>query len=112
MSASDFSDFEIKITRHDTHLFNFQVQLNGVNQDTSLWTKFWFTAKKSIDDTDANAVMQLTSLPNGGIDPIDTAVGTYRVTISSINTDSLDNNYKRLYCDIQGSDEDGKVWTL
>lgn len=109
---ADFADFSEQMTRGDTHKFRFQVQLNGINQDTTTWLKFWFTAKNSIDDLDSAAVMQLTSDLNGGITAVDATIGLYEVEIPIAATSDLANVKTKLFCDIQGKDGSGKIWTL
>lgn len=109
---SDFGDFTLSMTRSDNFTFTFQVQLDGVNQDTSNWQKFWLTAKRSTSDSDSAAVFQLTSLLGDGITVVNASTGLYQVDIIPADTSSLGNNNTRLYCDIQGKDEDGNIYTL
>lgn len=109
---ADFSGFAETMTRGDRHKFRFQVQINGIPADTTTWIKFWFTAKKSVDDDDAHAVFQLTTLLSGGITAVDVSTGLYEVELPETATSGLDNVKTKLFCDIQGKDGSNKIWTL
>lgn len=77
------------------------------------WTgsKLWFTAKRLVGDSDANAVIQKTSDPGGGI--TFPAAGTAKIEIDSADTASLPNSkVTRLFWDVQILTADGKKHTV
>lgn len=129
---SHFTGFTIAMWRGDTHRFKFVVKLYDpaldpalhselpstsdpmVIQDITAWQGFWFTAKRRIKDVDADAVIALDDATVGGIERSEPLQGECLVTLLPEYTDSLPSGSRdiTLFCDIQGVDANGDVFTL
>jgi hypothetical protein len=71
---------------------------------------FFCTGKVSHDDTDAEAVFQLTL--GGGIEVIDNINSIIEITIPPAAIAALLGATTRLYIDAQATDTNGVPWTL
>ena len=107
---------DLSIVRSDTYIFD--VVAKRPDPDTGslvpidLTTgKAWFTAKRTLNDLDANAVIQLSTTTSGVI-LLAAPLGIVRVTIPPLATTSLPNDPVALQYDIQVSDAAGVVTTI
>jgi len=109
-----YNDFSETMTRGDTHVCRFSVRLDGVVQDTTSWQQFWWTAKRSLFHTDAQAIMQLTEIPSAGLTAINHPQGLHEVRITPTHTAALVGirHAVELFVDVQGKDPLGQIWTV
>lgn len=84
------------------------VQPDGSPLDLTGYT-LWFTAKRAIADTDAQAVFQLTN--GAGITITDAAAGAFAINPRRADTSSLTEDV-RLYVDVQASKDPESTDTL
>lgn len=104
------SNYEFK--RGDTRFLDLVVTnlSTGAAQNIAGAT-FWFTAKKSLTDTDANAFIKKDNAGTGGVTITDAAAGKVRVTISPADTLALTRN-TALFWDVQAKDPAGNEYTI
>lgn len=118
--TSNFDGFTINMWRGDTHRFEFVVKIHNPDTDEDdvqpigSWQGFWFTAKRRIRDLDADAIIALDDDNVGGIQRSDPSNGKCLVTILPSHTLGLPSNSRdlTLFCDLQGIDANGDVFTL
>lgn len=91
-------DTALRFTHAETYSFNVIVMANGVAVNLTGASVF-FTAKWKYNDTDADAVFQLSS-PSGGIVLTNPASGALTVTIPSSATLTLPYYQIRLVYDL------------
>jgi hypothetical protein len=103
---------QLTMSRGDTMLWDTIVQQSGapVNLAGAL---LWFTAKRRLSDTDAQAVLRLGSPGTGltGITITDSPNGAITVTVPAGATDALPDFTVTLYWDLQYRSAGGRVAT-
>jgi len=102
---------ELQIHAGNDEIIDFQVlKTNGDPQPIDAWIEFWSSLKRSLRDSDADAVFVKT-LTGGGIVLDDTALGTGHVVISAEDTQLL-RTPQRFFIDVQAKDGLGQIHTL
>ena len=98
------------ISRGDTVYIDFAV-VDANGQATSIvgWT-LWFTVKRRLSDTDAQALIQKTTA--SGITVTSAATGVGYVLLLPADTSGLEARRQTFYADLQGKDAGGAVYTL
>lgn len=104
---ADYQDFAFQMWRGDTEAFDAAVTLSGVAVDIT-GCSLKFTAKRSVSDTDADAVFQLVT-------PTEIVITNGPAGLCTINVASLDTSALLVptlcYCDLQLVDTLGNVST-
>ena len=73
--------------------------------------KAWFTAKKTTDDLDADALIALNSVDNPAqVVFMDASIGTFFVKLLPADTASIDDD--SLVYDVQVREQDGRITTV
>ena len=104
----DYADFNFEMWRGDTAIFDGVVTVSGaVVNITGCSLKF--TGKRSLQDTDAAAVFQLTT--GMGIVITDGPAGEFTATMPSSATSALIAQ-TNCFCDVQMVDTLGNVSTM
>lgn len=106
-----FSDFDLTMVKGATRHLRATVKINGVAQDISSWSQFWFYAKDDQRDSDADAIITKT-LTGGGIVFLDEQNGLLQVTLTSTDTEDLSNYRNWLFGELKGLDGDGNPWPV
>lgn len=88
----------------------FVTDADGEAVDISLWTAFWYTAKKRAEDTDAEAVIALSL--GDGLTVQAAANGHLRARVTAAMTDDLYPRRYQLIADAQGKTPTGLVKTF
>ena len=104
--------------RGDCRFLRYQVVVEDPDTAPEDWVpvgtlggwEFYCTVKISHDDTDAEAVFQLSR--GDGIEVIDDNESIIEITIPPAATALLLGRTSRLYIDVQGTDTEGAPWTL
>lgn len=104
---ADYNDFTFQMWRGDTEVIDAAITVNGVAVNIT-GCSLKFTAKRSVSDTDADAVFQLTT-------PVEIVItngpaGLCTITIASLDTSAL-LVPTLCYCDLQLVDTLGNVST-
>lgn len=106
---ASFQDFNFSMFRGDTEVFEGAVTVAGVVVDIT-GCSLKFTAKRTLQDTDATAVFQCSTL-EGSIVITNGPAGEYSITVESIKTQPLIAPTVCL-CDVQLVDTFGNVSTM
>jgi hypothetical protein len=106
----DFADFDLTISLGDDYRFRITVTLKetGVAVDLTGYQKFWFTAKRSWQDTDLAAILAKDSDSNG-VTVITPLAGLVEVRLNAADTASLPNRRQKLYGELQMKDGTGFI---
>lgn len=109
--VGDYSDFLLKVTRGSDKAFRFTVydRLTGLPADISAFQKFYFTAKRSLSDADADAVIRLTSADNEGLTVVGPGIGLVGGVVPGAATVALPARRLWLFADAEARDGDGVV---
>ena len=81
-----FTDFTEKLWRGDTHRFRFVVMIRDpvtlveTIQNITSWQEFWLTAKRSVRDTDTDAIIALDDGLVDFLGPVPLKVGDWLET--------------------------------
>lgn len=108
-----YTDFNLTFYRGDSLTIDLAATLNGQPLDMRGW-RLWVTVKRAIGDADAAAIFQgdLTS----GITLVDAQMGLATIDIpeSATSPEAIPDVAKGLhcFCDIQGADPMGSIFTL
>lgn len=105
---ADYQDFTFEIWRGDTELFTATITESGAPVDIT-GCSLKFTAKRSLADSDADAVFQRAT-GGSGIAITNGPGGIAQIAIASSNTSSL-TVPTLCYCDLQLVDTFGNVST-
>ena len=104
---ADYQDFTFQMWRGDTEIFDAAITVSGVATNIT-GCSLKFTAKRSLSDTDANAVFQLDK-------PTEILITNGPAGLCEINVASLDTSALLVptlcYCDLQLVDTFGNVST-
>lgn len=92
----------LKVFRGDDKSFKVTITEDGAAKDITGWTVF-FTAKKKLSDTDAEAIIQKDITSH-----TDAANGITHIILDQDDTDQAIGTYK---CDIQVLDDSSKIQT-
>lgn len=104
------SDNILEMRRGDTPIFEILVtNANGTVFDITGCT-IYFTAKRSIDDSDANAVISATTL-NGGVIITDAPNGVAQAIPTAVSTSGLTID-ENLFWDVQIKTVGGRIHTI
>lgn len=102
----------LKMTRGDDRRLRGTVRAEGVAADLTGYT-IWFTAKRKISDTDAEAVIRLNSDSLGGVAFDTEETGVFYVLIAaSLTADLPDTEATNLLYDLQIQTPAGLTQTL
>lgn len=103
----------ITIRRGDTNEGRFFVKdkLTGLPLDLTGWQKFWFTAKRSLEDSDGGAVIDLSS-PSGGLVVSSPTTGQIDFKMAPAVTSGLGALELTFYYDVQGKTPAGEIKTI
>lgn len=104
---ANYQDFSFEMWRGDTEIFDAAITVASVAVDIT-GCSLKFTAKRSLQDLDADAVFQLVTpteivITNG-------PGGLCTINVASLDT-SAENQAIRCYCDLQLVDTFGNVST-
>lgn len=104
---ASYQDFNFEMWRGDTEVFDTAITVSGVAVNITGCT-LRFTAKQSLQDSDADAVFQL-------ITPVEIVItngpgGLCTITVASADTSGVTQAI-RCYCDLQLVDTLGNVST-
>lgn len=103
----------ITIRRGDTNEGRFFVKdkNTALPIDLSSWQKFWFTAKRTLEDADGTALIDLSS-PSGGLVVSSPTTGQVDFKIAPAVTSGLGASELTLFYDFQGKTPAGDIKTL
>jgi hypothetical protein len=104
---ADYQDFTFQMWRGDTEVFDAAITVAGVPVNIT-GCSLKFTAKRSVTDTDANAVFQL--LTPVAITITNGPGGLCTISVASLDTSAL-TVPTLCYCDLQLVDTLGNVST-
>jgi len=105
---ASYADFSFEMWRGDTEVFDAAVTVSGIAIDIT-GCSLRFTAKRNLNDTDAEAVFQVTTA-SGGIVITNGPAGLAEITVSSADTAPVTQAIK-CYCDLQLVDTFNNVST-
>lgn len=105
---ASYQDFTFEMWRGDTEVFDAAITVGGSPVNIT-GCSLTFTAKRSLQDSDADAVFQITTT-GGGIVITNGPGGLCEITIASADT-SAETQAIRCYCDLQCVDTLGNVST-
>jgi len=104
---ANYTDFTFEMWRGDTEAFDAAITVSNVPADIT-GCSLRFTAKRSLQDSDANAVFQVVT-------PTEIVITNGPGGLCTINVASTDTNTEtqaiRCYCDLQLVDTFGNVST-
>ena len=100
----------LEMFRGDNKTINLRFTKGGVVQDITNWMIF-FTAKRYISDTDAQAIMRKNNISMSDVLITNGSQGLATVSIFPADTSSLEYSELALTCDVQARDTSGKVST-
>ena len=105
---ANYTDFSFEMWRGDTEVFDAAITEGGVAVDIS-GCSLRFTAKRNLNDTDAEAIFQKRT-GGSGIVITNGVAGLCSITVASADTASVTQAI-RCYCDLQLVDTFGNVST-
>ena len=105
---ASYADFAFEMWRGDTEVFDAAVTVSGVAIDIT-GCSLRFTAKRNLNDTDAEAIFQITTA-GGGIVITNGPAGLAEITVASADTAPVTQAIK-CYCDLQLVDTFSNVST-
>lgn len=105
---ADYQDFTFQMWRGDTEVFDAAITVSGVAVNIT-GCSLTFTAKRSLTDADADAVLQLTTT-GGAIVITNGPGGLCTISVASADTSAL-TVPTLCYCDLQLVDTLGNVST-
>jgi hypothetical protein len=108
--ALDWQDFLIEPDRGNTCFLDWAVTVNKLPQPITGWT-IWFTAKRRLTDSDAQAVIQKSTV-SGGVTISNAAGGLGFVTLQPADTTALVEARLSLWADLKAKDGAGQLFTL
>jgi hypothetical protein len=108
---SDFADFSIAVRKGRTHYFDFAVKKPDQTAQNIAGWNLWFTAKRSLADTDGDAVIAKTT-GGGGIVITDAFAGTGYVVLEDTDTNGLPERRLNLFAELTGQDTAGAAVPL